>query len=106
MARAVVIRPVASANLRGHARYISQRASQIAADRWLIAIQTTIARLATDADRYPEADEAADLGIDLREQLHGRRPHVYRILFTIIGDTVNVLRVRHAAQDRLAEDDV
>src|SRR4051794_990182 len=103
MARAVSLRPGADTDLREIARYISQRVSPASATRWLTAIQATVARLATDADRCPQADEAADLGIDLRELLHGRRPHVYRILFTIAGDTVNVLRVRHAAQDRLAE---
>lgn len=106
MARTVQLRPGAQTDLRESARYISQRVSGTSASRWLTAIQATIARLATDADRYPQADEAADLGIDLREQLHGKRPHVYRVLFTIDGDTVNVLRVRHAAQDRLTTDDV
>jgi plasmid stabilization system protein ParE len=42
----------------------------------------------------------------LRELLYGRRRNVYRILFTIDGQTVNILRVRHAAQDRLTPEDV
>jgi len=46
------------------------------------------------------------LGFDLRMLLYGRGRHVYRILFTIDGDTVNVLRVRHAAQDWLTEDEL
>jgi len=106
MARTVQLRPGAQADLREITRYISQRVSAASAARWLTAIQATIARLATDADQCPQADEAVDLGVDLRELLHGRRPHVYRILFTIADDTVNVLRVRHAAQDRLTADDV
>lgn len=106
MARTVVVRSIATANLREYSRNLSRRVSQAFADRWLTAIRATIARLATESDRYPEADEAAALGIGLRQLLHGRRPHVCRILFVIDGDTVNVLRVRHAAQDRLTEDDV
>ena len=106
MARNVVIRRIANANLSGHASYLSQRVSPGFAARWLTAIHAAIAGLATEADRYPEADEAADLGMNLREQLHGRRPHVYRILFTIDGNTVNVIRVRHAAQDRLTDNDI
>jgi hypothetical protein len=51
MARTVVIRPVASANLRDFSRNISARVSRASADPWLAAIQATIARLATDADR-------------------------------------------------------
>jgi plasmid stabilization system protein ParE len=106
IARTVVIRPIALANLRDYARYISQHTSPASATRWLAAIRTTIGRLATEADRYPQADEADVLGIDLRQQLHGRRPHVYRVLFTVDGDTIHVLRVRHAAQDHLTEDEV
>jgi len=41
----------------------------------------------------------------LRELLYGRRRNVYRILFTIDGQTVNVLRVRHSAQNRLTPGD-
>src|SRR5262245_48981170 len=106
MARTVLIRPGAAADLSRIAGYISQRVSQTSANRWLAAIQATIARLATDADQFPQADEAAALGIDLRELHHGRQRHVYRILFTVDADTVNVLRVRHAAQDHLTEDDL
>jgi plasmid stabilization system protein ParE len=106
MARIVLLRPGALADIREIARHISQRVSQTSADRWLARVRAAIGQLATDADRFPQADEAADLNIDLREMLHGRRPHVYRVLFTIDGDTVHVLRVRHAAQDRLAEGDV
>jgi plasmid stabilization system protein ParE len=32
--------------------------------------------------------------------------HVYRILFAFDGQTVTVLRVRHAAQDCLTDEDV
>jgi plasmid stabilization system protein ParE len=103
MARTVLLRPGAYTDLREITRFISQRVSPAAAARWHVGIEATIGRLATDADRGPQADEAADLGIDLRQLLHGRRPHVYRILFTIAGDTVNVLRVRQAAQDHLTE---
>ena len=55
---------------------------------------------------WPLADEAADLGIELRQTLFGKRRHVYRILYTFDGDTVHIHRVRHAAQDRLSADDL
>jgi plasmid stabilization system protein ParE len=65
-----------------------------------------IRSLANRPDRCPLADEATDLGLELRELLYGRRRTIYRVLFTIDGQTVNVLRVRHAAQDRLQPDDI
>ena len=65
-----------------------------------------VENLETDPNRYPAANEAADLGVELRELLYRRRRNVYRVLFTIEGQTVNVLRVRHAAQDRLTPGEV
>jgi plasmid stabilization system protein ParE len=82
------------------------RNSPEAAARWRIGLFQVIENLETDPNRYPAADESMDLGIDLRELLYGRRRGVYRILFTINEETVNVLRVRHAAQDRLSPDDI
>jgi len=66
----------------------------------------TITALANDADQWPEADEAAALGIDLRCRILGRRHQVYRILFLIIGNDVFVLRVLHAGRDRLTADEL
>jgi hypothetical protein len=31
----------------------------------------------------------------VRQLLYGRKPHVYRVLFTIEGDVVRVLHIRH-----------
>jgi len=106
MARLVRLSPGAYADVREIARFISHRISPLSASRWQTRFESAVARLATEADRRPEALEAAALGVDLREMLHGRRPHVYRVLFTIDGDTVIVQRVRHAAQNQLTEDDV
>jgi hypothetical protein len=74
--------------------------------KWLFRTRNAILTLATRADRCPEADEAAALGIPLRVLLSGRKPHVYRILFTISDDTVFVYRVMHAACDWLDADDL
>jgi len=76
------------------------------AKRWIAKLCTAIDGLAETADRYPEADESAAVGLNLRMRIVGNRSHVYRILFTIVGDTVLVHRVRHAAQDYLTEDDL
>ena len=81
--------------------------SPAAANRWRMnLLSAVIPKLEADPKRYPQSDDAARLGFDLREMLYGRRRHIYRVLFTIDGNTVNVLRVRHAAQDRLTEDDL
>jgi plasmid stabilization system protein ParE len=106
VAHTVNILPIAYAGIRGIANFISQQVSPISAARCHNAIHAKIRTLANNPKRYPLAYEAADLGIELREMLYGRQRHVYRILFTIDGQTVNVHQVRHAAQDRLSSGDI
>lgn len=106
MARTVTIRAGAATDLAVVVRSIARTISLAAAGRWRQRIESVIRSLADDADQWPEADEVAGLGLDLRCRLFGRPRQVYRVLFTIDGQTVNVHRVRHAAQDRLAPGDV
>jgi toxin ParE1/3/4 len=106
MARSVELHPETAKDIRQITRFISERVSSKSAARWHDRIEAAIGRLANEADQWPQAEDAAELGIDLREMLYGRRPHVYRILFTINGDVVNVYRILHAAQDRLTLDDL
>ena len=40
----------------------------------------------------------------MRLLLYGRRGGVYRVLFTIQGETVRVLTVRHSAQRSIIEE--
>jgi len=77
-----------------------------AAARWHAALLDKVQTLEDHPERCPEAAEATTLGIDLRELLFGKRRSVYRILFTIEGDTVNVLHIRHAARDWLNPEDL
>ncbi len=107
MAFDVVFQRRADAEVRGNAAWLEATQGFRAAGRWRAGfVSAVIAALEADPHRYPEADEAADLGVELRELLHGRGRQVYRVLFTIDGNTVNVLRVRHATQDRLQPDDI
>src|SRR3569623_75783 len=101
MLRTVCLDPEACDDVRRIAGFISRRVSPKSAARWQNRIESAIGRLERDAETWPEADEAAELNRTLRCMLHGRRPHVYRILFTINGQMVNVHRIRHAAQDTL-----
>ncbi len=106
MAFTVVFRRRAQADIAGQVVWLEATRGIQAADRWRVRFLTeVVSALESDPRRYSEADEAGDLGIDLRELLFGRRRQVFRVLFTIDDNTVNVLRVRHAAQDRLAPGD-
>ena len=106
MSRAIVIRSGAMREIARIARSISAHVSDTSARRWRNRIESAIADLAFDAVQWPEADEAAKLGHDLRCRYVGRRRHVYRILFFVHVDTVEVLRIRHSSQDYLTADDL
>lgn len=105
MAFQVIYRPRAEADITAAVTWLA-RHNAAAAARWRTGLFRIIENLETNPTRYPIAEESVDLGLELREMLYGRRRGIYRILFTIEGETVNVLRVRHAAQDRLATDDI
>jgi plasmid stabilization system protein ParE len=66
-------------------------------------LDDAIASLATFPERCPLAPEAVGLHFEVRQFLYGRKPHVYRILFTIEGDTVNILHIRHGRRTLLSE---
>jgi plasmid stabilization system protein ParE len=71
-------------------------------ERWFVALQAAIAALKSMPSRCPMAPESQDSPTDVRQLLYGRQPNVYRILFAIEGDVVQVLHVRHGRRRPLA----
>jgi plasmid stabilization system protein ParE len=63
--------------------------------RWFLALDDAIASLATFPKRCPVAPENSRFPFEVRQLLYGRKPHLYRILFTIEDETVRVLHIRH-----------
>ncbi len=73
---------------------LSQHAGD-AGIRWFLALEEAISSLAEFPERCPLAPENASFPFEVRHLLYGHKPHVYRILFTTIGNTVYVLHIRH-----------
>jgi len=89
-----------SAQAEGDAKAIldwllSQHAGETGS-RWFLALEEAIASLSALPERYPLAPENARFPFEVRQLLYGRKPHVYRILFTIEGEMVKILHIRHA----------
>ena len=80
-------------------RLASIAADGDAGERWFVALCTAIASLANLPSRCPLAPENQDSPVELRQLLYGRRPHVYRVLFAIEGDIVQILHI-HAQMSR------
>jgi plasmid stabilization system protein ParE len=104
MSFSVVIARKAAREIEAQYHWLAAR-SEAAANRWRDSMLEAIRTLEEDAQRCPEASEA-EYHEGLRQLLHGKRRHVYRILFEIRGQTVVVLRVRHSAQDFLGAEEL
>ena len=105
-ARRVVIGIRARADIREKSLWLRAERSAGVADRWQLKLDTATDSLRESPERCPPAEEAPELGTPVRQLLfqHGRG--VYRLVFSIEGETVVIHRVRHAAQDRLTDADV
>ena len=94
----VKVLPKAEDDIRNIANYIHEQSSK-SAEAWLNAYRQARMRLADNATIYGNAIENEHFDIDVRQALfktkYGR---VYRLLFTIIGEEVRILRVRGPGQ--------
>ena len=63
--------------------------------RWFLELEAAVASLASLPRRCRLAAESRFFPFEVRELLYGDAPNTYRILFTIEGDVVHVLHVRH-----------
>ena len=98
MSYRVVVTARARADAVEALRWLAERSPDNAA-RWYADLEKAIAKLSTMPERHPIAeDESEQLGITLRQMLYGRRRGVYRLFFSIEGETVTLHYVRHSAQ--------
>lgn len=97
----VELAPQADREIDQAYRWIAQ-ASSTAAHRWFNGLMKALRSLGENPRRFPLAPENEAFEEEIRQLLHGRRHHRYRVLFTIRGATVQVLHVRHGAREFLA----
>lgn len=107
MSYAVVVTEQATNDLESSAAWWARERSAEQAERWYAEIRRAIAGLSEQPFRLSLSAEHGNFAYELRE-LHfglGARP-THRVVFTIVKETVVVLAVRHAAQDRLRPQDL
>jgi plasmid stabilization system protein ParE len=105
MAHQVRISAKALADVEEALAWLAERSPQ-AAVRWHAGLMEKVESLANNPEGCPLAVEAKMLGVELRELLFGKRRGVYRILFKVEGDVVNVVHVRHRARDWLKPEEL
>ena len=100
----VIILPSAERDIGEAYEWLSGQDAE-AAFRWYNRLLEVIFSLGMFPERCPLAPESEFLNLEIREILHGRRQHKYRILFTAGEGDVHVLHVRHGARLALGEAD-
>ena len=96
----------ASADADQILKWIADRSPQGAA-HWGRVYDESILELRRDADRHGVAPESTSVGMAIRQKLfRTRRGRPYRLLYTIVGSKVRVLRVRGPGQAPVTRDDL
>lgn len=105
MKYSVVQSQQAAADLAAAAFWIAED-SPTRALRWLEGISGHILKLADFPWRCSVIPESREFSVKIRQTIFGRSRGSYRILFTIDGETVHVLRVRHAMRATLTLEEI
>src|SRR5258706_10465329 len=66
--------------------------------RWYDKLIRTLESLDTFPERGQIVEDFSRAGHLVRRILFGRKPHVYRIYYSIEGETVLILHIRHGAR--------
>ena len=101
----VIIQPPAFDDLDEAYRWIRERTPGAAA-RWFNGFVEALDTLATFPDRCGLAPENGAVEPEIRQLLYGHRSGVYRALFTITGNEVRVLHIRHAARETMTAEEL
>ena len=96
----VLITASAEADLDEAYCWLSERARE-AAVNWYNGVLDAFLSLETFPERCPLAPESRAFKREIRQLLHGKRQHAYRILFDVSEETVRILHVRHGAREHL-----
>src|SRR5512133_2047560 len=92
--------PSAAADLEAAYLWLAERSPEAAA-AWYNGAVDAVLSLEAFPERCPLAPESDAFDHEIRQLLHGKRQHAYRILYEVTGQTVRVLHVRHGAREHL-----
>ena len=107
MAYRVEIARRAEADLEELYLRVVERAPQQGA-RWFTGLELAVLSLDQHAKRCPVSPESVDPDHPVRVLTYGRKPHAYRVFFTVDDDAeiVRVLHVRRGARQRPMADEL
>ncbi len=103
----VVITEQAEGEMQSAFNWWAKHRSKPQADRWYTGLAKAIADLSENPEKHGQSRERDRFTYEIRDLLFGlgRRP-THRAVFTIRGEDVIVLTVRHVAQPDLNPNDI
>ena len=102
----VVVLHRAKDDAEGIFHWIGERSQQGAA-QWARVYRDALLALRVNPDQHGLAPESDEIGLPIRQKLFKtRRGRTYRLVYTIVGDEVRVLRVRGPGQAPITAEDV
>lgn len=103
MQYAVIVTPSGKADIYTINAWLLENYPNVA-DKWLWETSKAVASLAKSPERCAVSQESDAFDVEVRQLLYGKKPHVYRVLFSIQQTQVFILRVRHTKQKSLLGD--
>lgn len=99
----IILQPEAYEGMESAYEYIAEESPEHARE-WATGLMDALNSLKRFPRRCQIAPESEFFPQEIRQLLYGRGRGVYRVLFTITGDAVSILHIRHSAQDALKPD--
>lgn len=99
----VIITPSAKADIFEINTWLLENYPALA-ESWLWGISQAVTSLSKFPERCPVSAESEAFDVVVRQLLYGKKPNVYRILFSIQEEKVYVLRVRSTKQQSLLDE--
>lgn len=98
----VLITPSAKADIFEINAWLLENYPDIA-EKWLFGMSQSITSLSKIPERCPVSSESEAFDVIVHQLIYGKKPHTYRILFSIQNDKVFILRVRSTRQQSLLD---
>ncbi len=89
----VIITPSAKADVFEINAWLLENFTDVA-ESWIWGLSQTIISLSKFPKRCPISSESEAFDVEVRQIIYGKKPHTYRILFSIQNEKVYILRVR------------
>ncbi len=99
----IVITPSAKADIFEINTWLLENYPNLA-EKWLWGISQAITSLSKFPERCPVSPESDAFDVIVRQLLYGKKPNVYRILFSIQDEKVFILRGRSTRQQSILDE--